>query len=103
MVLGRLLLRAMQGSSLIVRCVILGCAQDPPQPPKGIYVHFCNPTGARKIILAAAAALSCTSFRSSERSIHLVLRTMENPDRSELTKFVIPATIMLSFISFWRA
>jgi hypothetical protein len=28
---------------------------------------------------------------------------MENPDRSELTKFVIPATIMLSFISFWRA
>jgi amino acid transporter len=28
---------------------------------------------------------------------------MENPDRSELTKFVIPATIMLSFISFRRA
>jgi hypothetical protein len=28
---------------------------------------------------------------------------MEGSKHSELTKYVVPATIMLSFISFWRA
>src|SRR3989441_10908100 len=28
---------------------------------------------------------------------------MKRPTRAELTKFVVPATIMLSFVSFWRA
>ncbi|HEY3132507.1 MAG TPA: APC family permease [Acidobacteriota bacterium] len=28
---------------------------------------------------------------------------MKRPKRAELTKFVVPATIMLSFVSFWRA
>jgi amino acid permease-like protein len=28
---------------------------------------------------------------------------MEGSKQSELTKYVVPATVMLSFISFWRA
>src|SRR5437879_5026598 len=30
-------------------------------------------------------------------------RRDENPEHSRLTTFVVPATVMLSFISFWRA
>ena len=30
-------------------------------------------------------------------------RYMENPARSALDKFIVPVTIMLSFVSFWRA
>ena len=52
-----------------------------------------------------AAANGANPRQSAVKSVDLMIlgTQMKNSGRSVLNQFVVPATVMLSFVSFWRA